>query len=132
CCSWRWRSTRCCTGRWSETVADGFGVVVASGTLRSATEPAVHFPHRWTEGGVSVQADFTGAHLLHLAAAGCVLDDVHREARARGVPLEGCACVPRGASTPTRGPRRASATPSSWGPRRRPTGGPGPPPHWRA
>jgi hypothetical protein len=31
---------------------------------------AARFPHRWTPGGVTVEADFTGGHLLHLAAAG--------------------------------------------------------------
>jgi hypothetical protein len=33
----------------------------------------VSFPHGWTEDGVMVEAAFTGAHLLYLAAAGCVL-----------------------------------------------------------
>src|SRR6478609_2658137 len=32
---------------------------------------------------------FTGAHLLHLAAAGCVLNDVYREAERLGVPIDG-------------------------------------------
>ena len=32
-------------------------------------------------GGVTAEADFTGGHLLHLAAAGCVLDDIYREPR---------------------------------------------------
>jgi uncharacterized OsmC-like protein len=36
-----------------------------------------------------VQADFTGGHLLHLAAAGCVLNDVYREAAALGLGLSG-------------------------------------------
>jgi hypothetical protein len=36
-----------------------------------------------------VEADFTGAHLLHLAAAGCVLNDIYREAAALGVELAG-------------------------------------------
>jgi uncharacterized OsmC-like protein len=68
---------------------DGFGVVVSSGALRSADRGAVRFPHRWTAEGVSVEADFTGAHLLHLAAAGCVLNDLYREAAALGIELEG-------------------------------------------
>jgi uncharacterized OsmC-like protein len=49
----------------------------------------VQFPHRWTAEGVSVTADFTGAHLLHLAAAGCVLNDVYREAEKLDIPVEG-------------------------------------------
>ncbi|HST66526.1 MAG TPA: OsmC family protein [Mycobacteriales bacterium] len=66
-----------------------YEVVVGSGTLRSAADTAVHFPHRWTAEGVTVDADFTGAHLLHLAAAGCVLNDLHREAAGLGIELAG-------------------------------------------
>jgi uncharacterized OsmC-like protein len=36
-----------------------------------------------------VDADFTGGHLLHLAAAGCVLNDLYREAEALGIELKG-------------------------------------------
>jgi hypothetical protein len=36
-----------------------------------------------------VEADFTGAHLLHLAAVGCVLNDVYREAATLGIGLQG-------------------------------------------
>ena len=49
-----------------------FEVAVAAGTMRSASSRAVSFPHRWTPEGVTVESDFTGGHLLHLAAAGCV------------------------------------------------------------
>ena len=66
-----------------------FEVVVGAGTLMSAAGSAVRFPHRWTPEGVTVEADFTGAHLFHLAAAGCVLNDVYREAAALGVELGG-------------------------------------------
>lgn len=38
---------------------------------------------------MTVEADFTGAHLLHLAAAGCVLNDVYREAAALDLPVDG-------------------------------------------
>jgi uncharacterized OsmC-like protein len=66
-----------------------FEVAVGAGTLMSASGAVVRFPHRWTPGGVTVEADFTGAHLLHLAAAGCVLNDVYREAAALGIELKG-------------------------------------------
>ena len=66
-----------------------FEVAVGAGTMRSASPAAVCFPHRWTPGGVTVEADFTGGHLLHLAAAGCVLNDVYREAATLGIDLEG-------------------------------------------
>jgi uncharacterized OsmC-like protein len=68
---------------------DRFEVVVGAGTLVSTAGSAVSFPHRWTPGGVTVEADFTGAHLFHLAAAGCVLNDVYREAAALGLALNG-------------------------------------------
>jgi uncharacterized OsmC-like protein len=48
---------------------------------------AVRFPYRWTPGGVTVEAGFTGGRLLHLAAAGCVLNDLYREAAALGIDL---------------------------------------------
>jgi hypothetical protein len=66
-----------------------FVVVVGAGTFRTDDARAVRFPHRWTSEGVTVEADFTGAHLLHLAAAGCVLNDLYREADGLGIRLEG-------------------------------------------
>ena len=36
-----------------------------------------------------MEAGFTGGHLLHLAAAGCVLNDLYREAAALGIELNG-------------------------------------------
>ena len=66
-----------------------FVVVVGAGSYRSDDAQAVRFPHRWTQEGVTVQCDFTGAHLLHLAAAGCVLNDLYREADGMGIPLGG-------------------------------------------
>jgi hypothetical protein len=66
-----------------------YDVVVGAGTFRSAAADAVSFPHRWTADGVTVEAAFTGAHLLHLAAAGCVLNDVYREAEFLGIAVGG-------------------------------------------
>lgn len=66
-----------------------FSVVTSSGDFRSPSDDGVHFAHHWTPDGVMVESDFTGAHLLHLAIAGCVLNDVHREARGLAVPLDG-------------------------------------------
>jgi uncharacterized OsmC-like protein len=68
---------------------DQFAVVAGAGSFSSADGNAVRFPHRWTPGGVTVETDFTGAHLLHLAAAGCVLNDLYREAQALGIELAG-------------------------------------------
>jgi uncharacterized OsmC-like protein len=66
-----------------------FAVAVGAGSLRSAEAGAVGFPHRWTAEGVTVETEFTGAHLLHLAAAGCVLNDLYREAVELGIQLDG-------------------------------------------
>jgi hypothetical protein len=65
-----------------------FEVVVSAGTLRPAAG-GVAMPHRWTPDGVVVEAEFTGAHLYHLAAAGCVLNDVYREAERLGIAVDG-------------------------------------------
>jgi hypothetical protein len=79
-----------------------FEVTVGAGTLRSASSPTVRFPHRWTPEGVTVEADFTGGHLLHLAAAGCVLNDVYREAAALGIEVKGVrVCAAGGFDTAT-------------------------------
>src|SRR5215475_4165288 len=68
---------------------NSFEVAVGAGTLMSDSTAAARFPHRWTPEGVTVEADFTGGHLLHLAAAGCVLNDIYREAAALGIELNG-------------------------------------------
>ena len=73
-----------------------FEIAVAAGTMRSHSGRAVSFPHRWTPEGVTVEADFTGGHLLHLAAAGCVLNDVYREAAALGIEVKGGSARVRG------------------------------------
>jgi GNAT superfamily N-acetyltransferase len=78
-----------------------FSVVVGAGTLRSDLTGAVSFPHRWTDAGVTVDTAFTGAHLLHLAAAGCILNDVYREAVALAIDLRGVRVVAGGGYDPT-------------------------------
>ncbi len=70
-------------------MSNRFEVTAGAGTMMSDSSAAVHFPHRWTPRGVTVEADFTGGHLLHLAAAGCVLNDIYREAAALGIELYG-------------------------------------------
>ncbi len=65
-----------------------FTAVVSAGSLRPVDTTAT-FDHAWTAEGVSVETDFTGAHLLHLAIAGCVLNDTYREASAMGTPVDG-------------------------------------------
>lgn len=87
-----------------------FEVAVGSGTLRSASGAAVSFPHRWTPDGVTAEADFTGGHLLHLAAAGCVLNDVYREAAA--LPAMPCVTLSHAAIPPL--PARFGNGRSAW------------------
>ncbi|MGH9212403.1 MAG: OsmC family protein [Acidimicrobiales bacterium] len=65
-----------------------YEVEVSAGSLRPAAGGVV-MPHRWTSEGVVVEADFTGAHLYHLAAAGCVLNDLYREAERTGIRIDG-------------------------------------------
>jgi uncharacterized OsmC-like protein len=77
-----------------------FEVIAGAGSLRSGSRAAVRFPHRWTAGGVTVDADFTGAHLLHLAVAGCVLNDLYREAAALGIELTGVRVTATGGFEP--------------------------------
>src|SRR5258707_12658235 len=66
-----------------------FEVTVGAGTMRSAADRVVSFPHRWTPEGVTVDADFTGGHLLQLAAAGCGLNDAYLEDAPSGLELDG-------------------------------------------
>jgi uncharacterized OsmC-like protein len=68
---------------------DELDAVAGAGTLRSKAADVVRFPHRWTAEGVSVETSFTGAHLLHLSVAGCVLNDVFREAERLGITVHG-------------------------------------------
>lgn len=63
--------------------------MVGAGSLGSRADSARFFDHQWTAAGVSVHAEFTGAHLLHLAAAGCILNDTYREAVALDLELRG-------------------------------------------
>jgi uncharacterized OsmC-like protein len=70
-------------------MTDQYTAVVGADELRSRAEDAITFPHRWTAEGVTVEVSFTGAHLLHLSVAGCVLNDVYREAETLGIELRG-------------------------------------------
>ena len=74
-----------------------FDVVVGAGTLRSTAADAVRFAHPWTADGVTVETEFSGAHLLHLATAGCVLNDLYREAERLDVRLDGARVTATGA-----------------------------------
>lgn len=64
-----------------------YAVAVSAGSLRSAE--GVGMPHAWTAEGVSFEGPFTGAHLLHAAVAGCVLNDLYREADRAGLVIRG-------------------------------------------
>ena len=64
-------------------------VVVTAGSLRADPAEGWVVPHAWTPDGVVVDAEGTGAHVLHLAVALCVLNDLFREGDALGVPVAG-------------------------------------------
>jgi uncharacterized OsmC-like protein len=64
-------------------------VVVSAGSLRPRASGGVVMPHAWTPDGVVIESAFTGAHLLLLAPAGCVLNDVYREAAALEIDIDG-------------------------------------------
>lgn len=69
---------------------DHYTVTAASGSYRTGGDAALTtLPHRWTRAGIEVHGEATGAHLLHLAVACCVLNDVHREAEPLGVHVHG-------------------------------------------
>ncbi|GIG28592.1 OsmC family peroxiredoxin [Cellulomonas marina] len=77
--------------------AGPFEVEVASGTARDRlADPLAVLPHAWTPGGVAVRGSLTGAHVLLLAVAVCVLNDVHREAQRAGLPVDGVHVVATG------------------------------------
>ena len=70
-----------------------FEVTATAGNLRPVRGSGIKFPHVWTEDGVVVESAFTGAHLLHLSIAGCVLNDVYREAETLGIVVDGVKVV---------------------------------------
>jgi hypothetical protein len=74
-----------------------FQVSVSAGTLRADPEGGWVMPHAWTAEGVVVQGgEGTGAHVLHLSVAICVLNDLFREGVALGVPVSGVMVVADG------------------------------------
>ena len=66
-----------------------FAVVASAGSFLEEDGDDVRLPHRWTPGGVGVRSAFTGGHVLNLAVAACVLNDLYREAEAGGLELRG-------------------------------------------
>jgi hypothetical protein len=77
-----------------------YEVTVSAGTLRPSHGNGLVWPHPWTSEGVLVEADFTGAHLYHLAAAGCVLNDLYREAERLAIAIDGARVRARGGFDP--------------------------------
>ena len=81
-----------------EGAAADFAIRLSAGSLRT-DEPAFVLPHAWTEAGVAVEGGGTGAHLLHVSVALCVLNDLYREAREAGVTVDGVVVGARGGFT---------------------------------
>src|SRR5688572_2961925 len=76
-----------------------FTVTAAAGSLRGDPEAGLVLTHPWTEEGVVTDAAATGAHVLHLAVALCVLNDTYREARQLDIPVDGVRVVADGGFT---------------------------------
>ena len=68
-------------------MAETYPATASAGTLRGAE--GVSMAHAWTTAGVQVEGPFTGANVLHPAVAGCVLNDVYREAYRLGLAVDG-------------------------------------------
>ena len=71
---------------------DTYRVTASAGSLRPEHETPVQLPHAWTNNGIAVETDseaVTGAHLLHLSVAACVLNDAYREAGELDLPVDG-------------------------------------------
>lgn len=60
---------------------NSFGVAVGARTVMSGSGAAVRFSHGRAPGRVTLDANFTGGNLLHLAAVGCILNDLCWEPR---------------------------------------------------
>lgn len=68
-------------------MAERYVVELGAGSLREESGQTV--PHAWSDEGVSVHCEERGTHVLHLAVAGAVLDELHRRATTRGLELRG-------------------------------------------
>ena len=64
-------------------------VRVGAGSRRGELAASYVVPHAWSDGGIAVEGEGTGAHLLLTAIACCVLNDVYREAREPGITVAG-------------------------------------------
>ena len=71
-------------------------VIVTAGSRRSDPAAGWTVPHAWTPDGVVVEAEGTGADVLHLSVALCVLNDTYRECEALGVPVAGVRVAAQG------------------------------------
>jgi hypothetical protein len=80
----------------AETGSGDFPVVLTAGSLRADPTEGWLVPHRWSEGGVVIQAVPNGAGVLHVAVALCVLNDVFREAIELGLEVSGVRVSARG------------------------------------
>jgi putative redox protein len=73
-------------------MSDGYGVQIRSVEADRAATDAVSLSqvvlqHHWTE-GIQIDAQpLTGGHLLHLAVAGCIFNDLYHLAADRGIRL---------------------------------------------
>lgn len=72
-------------------MAERYAVAVGAGSLRDRDPRSLSLPHQWTDAGVSVTitGDLGTEHVLHLAVACGVLDEVYAQARTRSLKVAG-------------------------------------------
>jgi hypothetical protein len=70
------------------------GARATAGSLRVSHGVVLH--HAWTDDGVVAAPAVTGAQVLHLSVALCVLNDTYREAQRLGLELRGVAVTADG------------------------------------
>jgi hypothetical protein len=81
-------------------MGEDFPVVLSAGSLRADPARGWLVPHAWSDGGVVVEAPPSGAGVLHVAVALCVLNDTFREGGGQGVEVRGVRVSTRGEFDP--------------------------------
>ena len=81
-------------------MGEDFPVVLSAGSLRADPARGWLVPHAWSDGGVVVEAPPSGAGVLHVAVALCVLNDTFRESGGQGVEVRGVRVSTRGEFDP--------------------------------
>ena len=95
-----------CLPGWDECssvayMVEDYPAAVAAGSLRDLVRADAVFHSTRASDQVAVDVAFTGGHMLHLAIAACVLNDIYREAAPRGLRIDGVRVRASGGFDPT-------------------------------